>query len=522
MLIKTDELLIFEAERMRKIEEKWRQSGVFEKFSYLTGNFSFFFSIFGQMLQTKETTNFRRRTMPAYAIIHLFALAHAVVAVVSRALNYYDDVPLTLLTISMVAILSIRYRLQVELSAVLILIASFVGFLAGGYGGLALRVVLRSDLWAPAITTFLVTELIGWSIWLFVRNRAPREADSTRGFPVAYIIFSAALILLIRIGYILIIRHLYGEQESLYPELGKLFSNTLAVLLLICSNLIAVQLYISNRHRIRKHWHHPLWMMLSILATSFVTTLYGLFGLTPGGGTTLTSEHILRLFVSVLLISIVAYALLFLIHYFFSVQRELRDERQRLRQAQWQYSRFKQQINPHFLFNSLNILDILVQEGERERASSFIRKLAGLYRYMLRNEEEVLVSLREEMEFADMYINLIKERFTDGLEIERDIPASVLGCQVPPCAVQLLIENATKHNIVSSEQPLRISLKINGDKLVVENNVQPRMSRRTTSTQLGLKNLSLQYLDIAHREIVVEQSEHLFRVELPLIKAAKQ
>ncbi len=477
------------------------------------------------MMQANHISSAEHRTpLPTWAIIHFFALAHALVVIISRALHIYDDVPLTLLTISMVAILSIRYRLQVELAAVLTLVASFVGFLVGVYGGLALRILLGNDLWAPAITTLLITELLGWGIHLFARNRTPRkqtEVHHTRNSTSWYILFSAGIILILRIVYILVLRHLYGEQESIYPELGKLFSSTFAILLLICSNIIAVQLYISNRHRIRTHWHHPLWMLLSILLTSAITTLYGLFALSPAGGSvSITPENYLRLFVSVLLISIVTYALLYLGYYVVGVQRELREERQRRHRAQWQYSRFKQQINPHFLFNSLNILDILVQEGERERAGSFIRKLAGIYRYMLRNEEELLVSLREEMEVVEMYIDLIKERFTDGLIVERAIPSEALGYQVPPCAVQQLIENATKHNIVSADQPLHISLKINDDRLVVENNLQPRLSRRS-STHWGLKNLTQQYLGIANREVIVEKNAQYFRVEIPLIKPLK-
>ncbi len=463
--------------------------------------------------------------MPTSLIIHLFALAHAAVAIVTRSLDYYDDVPLTLLTISMVVIISIRHRLQVELAAVLTLAAGFFGFLAGAYGGLALRTLLRSDLWAPAITTFLVTESIGWGTLLFARSRRTseeRKEEKKRGSSTSlYIIFSAAVILIIRVGYILILRHLYGEQESIYPALGELFSNTFAVLLLVCGSVIVVQLYINNRQRISKRWLHPLWILISILIVTAITTLYGLFGLHPASGSTANFESFLRLFSSVLLVAIIAYALLYLGHHVVRVQQELRQERLQRHRAQWQYSRFKQQINPHFLFNSLNILDILVQEGERERAGSFIRKLAGIYRYMLRNEEEVLVTLREEMEFAEMYIDLIKERFTDGLVIRREIPSEALNRQLPPCSIQQLIENATKHNSVSSEAPLQISLRVEGERFVVENNLQPRLSRRQTSTQLGLKSLAQQYHDIANQEISIIRSDSSFRVEIPLLKSAK-
>ncbi len=483
------------------------------------------------MLNLKPYSGREPRALSVGVTIHLFALAHAVVAMASRSLNYYDDVPLTILTLSMVVIISIRMRLQVELMAIITLVASFMGFLMGVYGALFIRIFVRSDLWAPAISTLLVTELIGWGTWFVGHsrgNRASRKAaegeaeTGRRKSPSSSIFLIAGTILLLRLGYMFILRHYYAEQENIYTELAHIFSNTFALLLLICGNLISVQLYTGNRHRFRQRGVHALWITCSMLVVSSLTTLCVLLGPWLQHRTPITSHQFFRMEVVVLLLCIATYALLYLAHYVVASQRELKLERQQRHFAQYQYNRFKEQINPHFLFNSLNILDSLVQEGERERAGTFIRKLAGIYRYMLRNEEEPLVTLREEIAFADMYVDLIKERFTNGLEITREISPDHLSRLVVPCSVQQLIENATKHNIVSPEQPLRISLRAGDGWLSVENNRQPRISRRNDSTHLGLKTISQQYFDVAGREIVVAADQEHFRVDLPLLKPTKQ
>ncbi|MDE6375570.1 MAG: histidine kinase, partial [Alistipes sp.] len=223
-----------------------------------------------------------------------------------------------------------------------------------------------------------------------------------------------------------------------------------------------------------------------------------------------------RLYTVVLLADIVIYAVLQLAVYVIRSDQELRTERGKKHRAQFRYDRLKQQINPHFLFNSLNILDYLVQEHETERASAFIHKLAGTYRYMLRKEDEQLVPLEEELEFARKYVDLLRERFTDGFDVEVDIPQELLRRHVVPCSLQLLIENATKHNVVSPEQPLRVRIEARGDRLAVSNNLQLRLNA-PVSTGVGLSNIRQQYLDLSRRPVVVEQTDTEFRVQLPLL-----
>ena len=185
------------------------------------------------------------------------------------------------------------------------------------------------------------------------------------------------------------------------------------------------------------------------------------------------------------------------------IDEAARTDRERTRLAQYSYMKLKQQVNPHFLFNSLNILDCLVKDAPRETASTYIHKLAGMYRYMLRNEDETLVSLRDEMEFVNQYIDMMKLRFPEGLKVEENIPEEALSYSVVPCSVQLLIENATKHNRISPDQPLNIRIFCEGGYIIIDNNLQPKPKSENSSTGLGLKYIHEQYLDLADRDTVV-------------------
>uniref|UniRef100_UPI0040564E96 sensor histidine kinase n=1 Tax=Alistipes sp. TaxID=1872444 RepID=UPI0040564E96 len=468
---------------------------------------------------TRETAS---HAMTTHAIIHLFALAHAVVALASRSLHYYDDIPLTLLTISMVAIISVRHRMQLETTVISILAACFLGYLAGIYGALWLRIVFRNDLLAPMLTTFLITEFTGWCTYLIASRQGGKRPIYERwGSSSRYIILIALLVLILRVGYMLILNHIEADTEIVFGELRRLFSSSLAVLFLLSANTLGVHLYFRFKAQIRPAWSHPLWIMLFLIAISLLTAWGIIYSESLHTSSSPSFQALFRLTISILLVAIACYALISLAYHLIYSRRELTQERSQRHMAQYQFSKFKQQINPHFLFNSLNILNVLVQEGENQRASTFIRKLAGIYRYMLRSEAESLVTLREEMEFAGMYIDLIKERFSDGLIIQQEIPSEALSLQIVPCSVQQLLENATKHNIVSSEEPLKITLRIEEGYLRVENNLQPRISLRSGSTHLGLKIISQQYSDICGQEIRIRKDDTTFSVDLPLLKSVK-
>ena len=205
-----------------------------------------------------------------------------------------------------------------------------------------------------------------------------------------------------------------------------------------------------------------------------------------------------------------------MISYVYTTRSRIEKEQEKRRLAQFQYNILKQQVNPHFLFNSLNILNGLIEEEKNEEACEYVRKLASLYRYMLQNENEHLVRFSEELEFIDQYIDLLKVRFPYGFTIDINIEQHYLGKFVVQCSIQTLIENAFKHNIVRAEQPLHITITIDDDYICVRNNLQLKSSS-SDSTKVGLQNISKQYTATIGKDIIINRNDKLFEVKLPLI-----
>lgn len=447
-------------------------------------------------------------------IIHLFAAAHALIACLSRLVNYVDDVPLTILTIALILIIAIRHHLQVEMIAVLTLIGTFAGYLLGSYGATLINLIVPDPILASALCTALYTELLGWGVYAFARLKGDTTGGRLAWSPsMAQIALMVSVILLFRISYTLIFSSDYFLHTSVYGETYRLLKNTFALLTMLCGNLFLANFRprITERRDLR-----TVLTALHVLTFSAVITLLVYYNFPNGNTAVFAMLPFLRLYAVILMCDIVVYALMKLITYVVASKAELSTERGKKHLAQFQYNKLKMQINPHFLFNSLNILDYLVQEQETERASAFIRKLAESYRYMLKTEDEPLVLLREEVEFAHKYIDLLQERFTDGFSVQFALSGEALRRHVIPCCLQLLIENATKHNIVSLEQPLSITIRTEGDTLLVSNNIQPRISRQA-STGKGLNNIRQQYLDLSDRTIRVEQTDTHFTVQLPLL-----
>ena len=195
---------------------------------------------------------------------------------------------------------------------------------------------------------------------------------------------------------------------------------------------------------------------------------------------------------------------------------KMQSEREKANMAQYRYLKLKRQVNPHFLFNSLNILDCLICEEKSEQASIYTHKLAGIYRYMIKSEEEELVTLRDELVFVRLYIDLLKVRFPEGFEVEIDVPEDRLARFVPPCSIQLLIENATKHNAVSAENTLTVRVEAVEDHVKVCNNIVPKVTK-SPSTGLGQQYIRQLYMDLSGKSIDIEKTEKKYCVTLPLL-----
>lgn len=183
--------------------------------------------------------------------------------------------------------------------------------------------------------------------------------------------------------------------------------------------------------------------------------------------------------------------------------------------AQAQLENLKNQVNPHFLFNNMSVLSSLVYK-DPDKAVQFINQLSKVYRYLLDNTELELRTLEEEMQFIRSYTYLLDIRYSPNLIFHMDIEPEKQGMLLPPMAIQLLIENAIKHNIVSGEQPLTIAICTFNDQLIVENNLQLRVTKEPTSGT-GLKNICRRYHHFTDREPEISQTEHSFIVKIPLL-----
>jgi len=180
-----------------------------------------------------------------------------------------------------------------------------------------------------------------------------------------------------------------------------------------------------------------------------------------------------------------------------------------------QFELLKQQINPHFLFNSLSTLKSMIEIGD-EQSANFINKLSDFYRSTLDNRKSDLITLTEEMAILQAYIYLLKARFEEGISLAIDIHTSLNQSLIPPFTLQLLVENCIKHNVVSLEQPLNIRLYTTNANLVIENPLQLRKNPES-STQLGLENIDQRYMHLLNSKIVIENNGAVFKVKLPLI-----
>ncbi len=180
------------------------------------------------------------------------------------------------------------------------------------------------------------------------------------------------------------------------------------------------------------------------------------------------------------------------------------------------YKSLKNQISPHFLFNSLNTLTSLMYE-DRDLASDFVSRLASTYRYILDNKEEDVVSLEKELNFLDSFIFMMNVRHTDSIVIKTEIGVDVTAYAIPTLSLQMLVENAMKHNYFSVERPMHIKVYTVGKlALVVENTLRKRETKES-STRLGIKNIKKRYAFHTRQEVTVEQNENIFRVTMPLL-----
>ena len=253
---------------------------------------------------------------------------------------------------------------------------------------------------------------------------------------------------------------------------------------------------------------------------------------------TLITIFLIRLFISMVLESIsynafigserleyyvlalgitVIVSIVFHLIYFFKEREKhkLKEQKVIAGSASAKFDALKNQLDPHFLFNSLNVLTSLIEENPRG-AQKFTTSLSKVYRYVLEQKNKDLVTVDEELQFAKTYMSLLKKRFEDSIIFEIPERASNPESRVVPLSLQLLLENAVKHNMVTSSKPLHIKIYEDGDYLVVMNNLQPKQIVKKSSG-VGLENIKQRYNLLSNKIVVVNQRAKDFAVAIPML-----
>lgn len=202
--------------------------------------------------------------------------------------------------------------------------------------------------------------------------------------------------------------------------------------------------------------------------------------------------------------------------YFYKALQETKVKEQKIiaTTANAQFESLKNQIDPHFLFNSLNVLSSLIEENP-ENAQKFTTSLSKIYRYVLEQKDKELVAVSEELAFAKIYMQLLAMRFENSISYE--LPGNINeNAKVVPLSLQLLLENCIKHNVVSSSKPLHIKISMQDNQLVVENNWQKK-EVLSNGKGVGLHNIVNRYALLTERQVTIIQNEKLFKVYLPIL-----
>ena len=260
-----------------------------------------------------------------------------------------------------------------------------------------------------------------------------------------------------------------------------------------------------------------LLFFLVIVTIVFVDRL-GSFTLGQIFGETYNHPGSAQLLIPILLISVMNLAIYEAIYYFSRLKKFVREEEQAKQVVvEAQLDALRNQARPHFLFNSLNTLRDIIENDPKDEAIQFVDKLSDVYRYILESGKVNLISLKEELKFAQAYIHVQSERFGKNLQINWNIEEDELKAMVIPMSLQLLLENAIKHNVISKVKPLMIEINAQAGALIVENNLQPK-STQLSSTKIGLESIKKRYLLISGKSLSINNDGNKFSVTIPLLE----
>jgi two-component system, LytTR family, sensor kinase len=316
---------------------------------------------------------------------------------------------------------------------------------------------------------------------------------------------------------------LYGE-ESLYLQIGKIPAIALD---LLTSIFIAMVLSESSIWLSRKLDQSLPWREFAVkrLTTQFLLHLVFSVAFTMGFNVLfcIYTNSRADAFINAMIFIFGAMASMLITSsyagiFFFQNWKHSLLQAEELKRAslQAELQALRNQLDPHFLFNSFNALTSLVEDNPKD-AVKFIQELSQVYRYVLQAHDKTTATIHEELGFAKSYFYLLQARFGKNIQLDVNISPEFLRHRLPTMAMQMLIENAVKHNVVSGEYPLMISLVADDNHIHVKNNFQPKLFGIENSTQIGLRNISSRYSILTEKTVVIEKNAHDFMVSLPLL-----
>ena len=348
------------------------------------------------------------------------------------------------------------------------------------------------------------------------------QTNSTKQYFIIALLLSLAIA--VTINFPLVLNYLFGEEGGRYNHRFMVSFTHLGTELLI-TFIVALLMFTLNffilkpveKHRELKIWNIVLAVSLTVVSVFILNHyLYSIKNIIDTGPRPRGHRDefdYTNFFVSALVVGCVL-----IIRLIFQKQTiVLENEKLRMEALQSQFESLKNQLSPHFLFNSLTALKILIQDAP-ETAQNYVNSLSKALRYTLQSNEKQLVTLKEEMEFMESYLFLIRMRFDTNLTVNTRINENLALHKLPPLTIQTLVENAIKHNEISKRKPLIINiLTTENESLTVVNEIQKKFTDEE-GTGIGLTNLSKQFQLLIDKDITITRENNRFSVEVPLIK----
>lgn len=319
--------------------------------------------------------------------------------------------------------------------------------------------------------------------------------------------------------------YLFSNSFARYPFVQALINWSVSLFFTLCNWFIIRRMIIFLRKKFpafRDDVKRIILLFLAIVSTVVLVDFTGNMLLSGIFGTTYNPVSRSEILLPIIIISTMTMAIYEAIYYYIRLKKSIREEEQAKQViVQAQLDALRNQAQPHFLFNSLNTLRDIIDQNSREDAREFVDKLSDVYRFILDSGNADLIPLSAELRFARAYIHIQSERFGANLIVNWTIPETALNAMIVPMSLQLLLENAIKHNIVSKAKPLIIHVEVRNNTLTVRNKLQPK-STQIPSTGIGLKNIEKRYALIAHRSLEIKNDGGQFMVSVPLLKASEK